>query len=375
MQSLAPRQDFVGVADSTYLYTGAESAPLRSQTHALERYLHERPRAEAGRAEHIATEQRCKQQLAQLMGCGADDVGLVGSASEAIILIASGIDFTPGDNIVTNDLEFPSTVLPWIQMKQRGVEVRLVRSRDWQFTPEDVIAQIDKRTRLVAVSHVSYLSGLRLDLDPIAAAAHAHDALLLADVTQSLGVVPVDVTAYDFAVASTYKWLLGIHGGGVLYWNRARLPDFAPGAVGWFSVSDFLSDDRFERITWKPTAERFELGMPAYTAIYALENGVRYLQQFGAARIGAHVEALGGELIAGLREQGWTVMTPPERERRAGNISIAVADAVTVRDALIAENVHTWGGDGRVRASIHLYNDSADVAAYLAALQPFAPGR
>lgn len=374
MQSLAPQHDFIGVEDSAYLYTGAESAPLKSQTQALERYIRERPRAEAGRAEHIATERRCKQQLAALMGCAADDVGLVGSASEAIILIASGIDFKPGDNIVTNDLEFPSTVLPWIQMKEHGIEVRLVRSRDWQFTPEEVVAQIDDRTRLVAVSHVSYLSGLRLDLAPIAEAAHAQGALLLADVTQSLGVAPVDVSDYDFAVASTYKWLLGIHGGGVLYWNRARLPDFAPGAVGWFSVSDFLSDDRFERITWKPTAERFELGMPSYAAIYALENGVRYLQQFGADRIGAHVEALGDELIEGLQGQGWTVMTPVERERRAGNIAIAVADAVTVRDALIEKSVHTWGGDGRVRASLHLYNDSADVQSYLAALRPFAPG-
>ena len=175
-------------------------------------------------------------------------------------------------------------------------------------------------------------------------------------------------------MASTYKWLLGIHGAGVLYWNRKRLPDFAPGAVGWFSVSDFLSDDRFERIDWKPTAERFELGMPSYAAIYALENGVRYLQQFGADRIGAHVEALGDELIAGLQEQGWTVMTPVERARRAGNIAIAVEHAEDVRDALIEKGVHTWGGDGRVRASLHLYNDSADVAAYLDALRPHAPG-
>ncbi|MDE2815451.1 MAG: aminotransferase class V-fold PLP-dependent enzyme, partial [Chloroflexota bacterium] len=169
MQALAPRQDFIGVDDSTFLYTGAESAPLKSQTQALERYVRERPHAEAGRAEHIATEQQCKQRLAVLMNCAADDIGLVGSASEAIILIASGINFKPGDNIVTNDLEFPSTVLPWIQMKEHGIEVRLVRSRDWQFTPEEVVAQIDERTRLVAVSHVSYLSGLRLDLAPIAA--------------------------------------------------------------------------------------------------------------------------------------------------------------------------------------------------------------
>ncbi len=373
MQSLAPRQDFIGVADSAYLYTGAESAPLKSQTQALTRYLHERTRAEAGRAEHIATEARCKRRLAALMDCAADDIGLVGSASEAIVLIASGIDFRPGDNIVTNDLEFPSTVLPWIQMQEHGVEVRLARSREWQFTPEEVIAQINDRTRLVAVSHVSYLSGLRLDLAPIAQAAHAHGALLLADVTQSLGVVPVAVADYDFAVASTYKWLLGIHGGGVLYWNRARLPDFAPGAVGWFAVENFLSDDRFERINWKATAERFELGMPAYAAIYALENGVRYVQQFGADRIGAHVETLGDELIAGLQGQGWTVMTPVERAHRAGNIAIAVEDAVAVRDALIAKNVHTWGGDGRVRASLHLYNNSADVSSYLDALRPFAP--
>ncbi len=374
MQSLAPRQDFIGVEDATYLYTGAESAPLKSHEQALGRYLQERANGEAGRAEHIRTEQRCKQRLAEVMGCAADDVGLVGSASEAIILIASGIDFKPGDNIVTNDLEFPSTVLPWIQMKEHGVEVRLVRSRDWQFTPEEVAEQIDGRTRLVAVSHVSYLSGLRLDLDPIARAAHANGALMLADVTQSLGVVPVDVSEYDFAVASTYKWLLGIHGGGVLFWNRARVPDFAPGAVGWFSVDNFLSEDRFEKINWKPTAERFELGMPAHAAIYALENGVRYLQQFGADRIGAHVEALGDELIEGLQGQGWTVMTPVHTDRRAGNVSIAVDEAVAVRDTLIEKNVHTWGGDGRVRASIHLYNNSADVSAYLAALRPFAPG-
>ena len=77
----------------------------------------------------------------------------------------------------------------------------------------------------------------------------------------------------------------------------------------------------------------------------------------------------------GLRAQGWTVMTPQERARRAGNIAVACDDAVTVRDALIEQNVHVWGGDGRVRGSLHLYNDSADVAAYLAALQPFAPGR
>ena len=93
--------------DATYLYTGAESAPLKSQAQALERYLQERSRAEAGRAEHIETEKRCKQRVSDLMGCAADDIGLVGSASEAIVLIASGIDFKPGDNIVTNDLEFP----------------------------------------------------------------------------------------------------------------------------------------------------------------------------------------------------------------------------------------------------------------------------
>ena len=100
---------------------------------------------------------------------------------------------------------------------------------------------------------------------------------------------------------------------------------------------------------------------------------MRYLQQFGADRIGAHVEELGSELIAGLQGQGWTVMTPVERARRAGNIAIACADSEGVRDALIEKDVHTWGGDGRVRASLHLYNDSADVTAYLDALQPYAP--
>ena len=185
--------------------------------------------------------------------------------------------------------------------------------------------------------------------------------------------MPVDVSKYDFAVASTYKWLLGIHGGGVLYWNRARLPDFAPGAVGWFSVKTFSAKTASKRSTGspRPSASSSACGIRGHLC---LGNGVRYLQQFGADRIGAHVEALGTELIDGLRADGWTVMTPDERERRAGNYSIACADAVAVRDALIDKNVHVWGGDGRVRASIHLYNNSADMSAYLAALRPFAPG-
>jgi cysteine desulfurase/selenocysteine lyase len=375
MDSLAPKHDFIGLEECTYLYTGAESAPLKSLVLVLSAYLLERARAEAGRAVHAQTEQRCKEHVAALLNRTPDEIAIVGSASEGIVLVAGGIRFQAGDNIVTNDLEFPSTVLPWLQLKERDVEVRVLRSRQWQITPDDYAHAIDGRTRLVTASHVSYLSGLRQDIRAIADLAHAHGALMLADVTQSLGVVPVDVANCDFAVASTYKWLLGVHGGGVLFWNRQRLPDFAPGGVGWFSVKDLHSPHRFERFEWKPTAARFELGMPTYPAIYALAEGVRYLRQFGIPRIASHVLQLGEELIGGLKSQGWTIMTPAQPELRAGNIAIATDQAIKIRDALLAEHIHVWGGDGRVRASLHLYNDSQDTSRLLEALRPFAPRR
>ena len=366
--ALVSRADFLGLDGVTHLYTAAECPTLAAAAAALRTYAEQKSRAEAGRAHHAEVARSCKSSLASLLGVAPEDIAFVSSASEGINAVCGLIDFHPGDNVVINDLEFLSVALPWLRLKSRGVEVRVVRHRQWEISTDAILAAVDRRTRLLALSHVSYVNGLRHDLPRISAALRDSGTVFLLDATQSLGVLPVPANLADFVVSSTYKWLLGTHGLGVLYWNRSRLPDVQPAAIGWYSLADTFAPDRYERYTLKPDAGRFETGYVNFPAIYVLQQSVPYLLNVGVERIADHAHTLGDQILSGLDALGVEVMTPRARERRGASVSFAHADAPGIGAALRERNIHVWAGDGRVRASTHLFNDEGDVARYLEAL-------
>jgi cysteine desulfurase/selenocysteine lyase len=169
-------------------------------------------------------------------------------------------------------------------------------------------------------------------------------------------------------VSSTYKWILGTHGLGVLYWNRSRTPGFEPAAVGWYSVENLFAPDRYERYALKPDAGRFETGYVNFPAIYALGRAVPYLLDVGVQRAADHALALGDRLIDGLTSLGLEVMSPRERARRGASVAFAHERAAEIGPALAERGILVWAGDGRVRASTHVFNDEADVERYLAAV-------
>jgi len=369
-QALAPRSDFLGLDGVTHLYTAAECPMLAAGAAALQEYAAQKSRAEAGRAHHAAVAQSAKAAVGRLLGVAPEEIAFVASASDGINQVCGAIDFKEGDNVVVNDLEFPSVTLPWLRLKGRGVEVRVVRHRRWDIPTEALLEAIDGRTRLVALSHVSYVTGLRHDVGAVAGRLRERSAggLLLLDATQSLGVLPVPAGEADFVVSSSYKWVLGTHGLGVLYWNRSRRPDFEPAAVGWYSVENLFAPDRYERFTLKPDAGRFETGYVNFPAIYALGRAVPYLLDVGIDRAAEHALALGDHLVEGLTRLGLAVMSPRERARRGGSVAFAHERAAEIGPALAERHIHVWAGDGRVRASTHVFNDGADVERYLAAV-------
>ncbi|MBN2979953.1 aminotransferase class V-fold PLP-dependent enzyme [Cohnella algarum] len=259
-------------------------------------------------------------------------------------------------------LEFPSGVLPWLALKRDGVEVRVVQHRDWEVDEADILSRVDGRTKLVMTSHVSYLNGFRFDYRKLYERIAKTDALLLLDATQSLGVVPVDASMADFVVASSYKWLLSVHGGGILAVNPKRTAHMMPAYVGWRSVADNPDgSDRFETFAFQPDARRFELGYPAYPTVYALERSTRLLLDVGIGNVERHVAALGDVLIPFLVSLKLDVTTPPDAGRRAGNITFRHDEAEAVAARLRQRGIYVMGGDGRVRISVHAFNDSADV--------------
>lgn len=365
---LVPRTDFLGLEGLAHLYTAAECPMLAAGAAALDEYARQKPRAEAGRHRHAAVTKQCRADLACLLSAAPDDIALLSSASEGINAVCGLIDFRPGDNVVINNLEFPSVALPWLRLQARGVVVRVVPHQHWDIRTDALLAAVDDRTRLVALSHVSYVNGLRHDVKAIGAALAGTRTLVLVDATQSLGVLPVPAAAADFVVSSTYKWLLGTHGLGVLYWNRARRPDVEPPTIGWYSVADTFAPDRYRRYALRPDAGRFETGYLNFPAIYVLSTAVPYLLATGIDRVAAHAAGLGELLIDGLGQLDLEVITPVDRPRRGASVSFVHPEAATLGPALAERGVHVWAGDGRVRASTHLFNDAADVSRYLETL-------
>jgi cysteine desulfurase / selenocysteine lyase len=365
----APKSDFVGLEHGAYLYTAGQSPPLKSHREALGRWVDDKARGPATGAALEATVGRAKATVADLLGVESSDLALLGSSSDISNLLARSLAWREGDNVVINNVDFPSNIYPWLRLREAGVAVRVARQRDWYVALDDLIGLIDERTRVVIVSQVSWLTGQRHNLARLAEACHANGARLFADVTHAFGVVEVPAALCDVAFSSCYKWILGGTGVAVLYWNRERWPDLEPPTVGWHSVEERSGDDLVDSgFTVRADARRFEVGNPPHPSVYLLENGAGYIAGVGQQRIQEHVLELGDWLLRELRELGLEVMTPLAADERAGNYCFATPRAETVQTALHERDVQVVGRDGRVRISPHLFNDRSDVENLVEAL-------
>ncbi len=348
---------FIGIDDVAYFYTGAECPSLKGHVEAFTRYAEDKSKGEEGRARASQMEVQLRWHLATMIRAKEHEIALAGNASEAINHLIDAMPIPEGSNIVLNDLEYPSVIFPWLSLqKRKNIELRIIPSHQGEISIEDFEKHIDANTYLVVVSHVSYLNGFRHDLKQLRALTRDHDALLFVDATQSLGVVDVDSQYFDMMVASSYKWLLGPHGLGVIYVSEELLPALSPKRVGWRSVPTIFYDKRFETFEFREDARKFEVGFNNYPAIYALHYSTNLLMEIGIENIERHVLSLGERLLEKLHEQGWNVLSPVEEKKRSGNYSIAVENGEAIMHALEKEQIKVWGGDGRVRMSIHFFN-------------------
>jgi selenocysteine lyase/cysteine desulfurase len=365
VNSLVSPEDFLNLGGKTHLYTAAECPLLVQSAQAVSEYIAMKSEAERGRSVHDDITASCRAHVADLFGGTPGEIAFLGSASDAINAVAGILPFSPGDNVVVNDLEFSSVVLPWMRLRAQGLEVRVVHHDNWEIPTEAIMGAVDSRTRLVALSHVSYVNGWRHDVTALSDALARTNARILLDVTQSAGIFPIDARRADFIVASTYKWLLGTHGLGILYVNKDRVALEEPRAIGWYSVLSNFDDDRYERYALREGAGRFETGYLNFPAIYALNASVPYLKALDPVTVVSHVHTLGDELITGLRELDLVVTTPESRSERGSSVTFLHRDAERIGAALARQDVHVWAGDGRVRASPNIFNSSNDISMLL----------
>jgi len=356
-----------------YLDTAAEGIPPETALAANRAYWQAKKMGSPGRPRLYREYDELRNSAAQLLGAGADDVVPLANASVALDLLAGSIEWRPGDEVLICDLEFPSNVVVWLQLRDRGVNVVVVPSRDGVIELSDWVSRLSPRTRVVSVSQVSYKTGTQLPyLRELAEHTHAAGALFCVDATQALGRVPVSIAGVDYLVASSYKWMLGPHGLGIVYRSPEIGGLLATSTAGWYSVEEVFHPRRFDTFTAKSSAGQLQAGMPNFPGIFAMRAGIDCILEAGVVNIERELRPLVKALRTGLAESGLDLLTPGEEQYASGIVAFECAEPERVAAGLAERGVVVWGGDGRIRASVHLYNTEDDVARCLAAVRSMA---
>ncbi|MEU0871958.1 aminotransferase class V-fold PLP-dependent enzyme [Nocardia brasiliensis] len=319
-------------------------------------------------AAHSAEIERVRSAAARLLGVPRTDVAFVKNTTTGLGMIANGLDWSPGDRVVVPDLEFPSTLYPWLALADRGVVVDRVRPvGPGGKLPIEAFAeriQAGPPPKLVVTSWVQFGRGWRVDLAELGRICEAAGTLLCADVIQGLGVIPAELARWgvDFAMADGHKWLLGPEGSGVLYVRGSRLELLRPLEPGWNSVAHREDWDNLE-LVFDDTARRLEGGMPNVTGIAALGASIDLLLDAGIAAIWAHVDQLCEQACAELTSIGATVLTDRCPEGRSGIVSVHLdgAPIPLLASRLQAEGIAVSARAGGLRVSPHGYNTTQDI--------------
>jgi selenocysteine lyase/cysteine desulfurase len=321
-----------------------------------------------------------RRAAAEMIGAHADEIALIGNTTAGISLVAEGIDWRPGDNVVTLADEFPSNVYPWFNLESRGVETRRVATEtSGRLDLERLAEACDERTRVVTVSWIGFATGYRHDVKRIASIAHECGALMFLDAIQGLGAFPLDVDemAIDFLAADGHKWMLGPEGAGIAYIRREQLERLRPFGVGWHSVTPGQDYTHIE-LNLRPTAARYEGGSQNNAGFLALGASLKLLMELGIDAVAATILDITDRACERLTEIGARIVSdrrPDHRggEQRSGIVAFELPgrDSMAVKRHAIKQNVVFGCRAGRLRISPHAYNNEEDIDRLIGALKSF----
>lgn len=313
--------------------------------------------------------------FARLIGAAAADVAFVQNTSEGLSLVAAGLDWRSGDNVVVMAEEYPSNVYPWWGLRRWGVETRMVPRPQLRFGVDDVRPFVDGRTRVLAVSAVDWQTGFRADLGALGGFCRQHGVLFCVDGIQAVGAMQVDVAAagIDCLAVGGHKWLLAPEGCGGLFVSTTLVERIQPVVLGWKSVVDA---DRYlpYHFTLRTDAARLEPGSPPHLGIHALGAALDLLLTVGPAAIERRVLELAGDLAEGLRARGATILSPWGVGERSGILTFQLGDTQALHGALSHAGVVSRIRMGGIRLAPHFYNNADDVACILEAVDRYQRG-
>ncbi|HVS31346.1 MAG TPA: aminotransferase class V-fold PLP-dependent enzyme, partial [Thermoanaerobaculia bacterium] len=315
-----------------------------------------------------------RQGAAGLLNCGPDEIAILKNTSEGLSFVAEGYRWERGNNVVTTDLEFPSNFTPWKVLERRGVECRVVESRDGGFEVDDVERLVDDDTRIVTVSSAAFHNGFVPDLDAIGALCARRGILFCVDAIQSLGAMRLDVkrSNISFLAADGHKWLCGPEGAAIFFVAAEHRDKLEVLENGWTNIE---RRGKFLNITTDllPDSRRFEAGSLNTNGIHGLRAAIDLLHEIGIDEVEAEVVRMAAVLAGRLESIGYRVGSPgPIRSGIVAAIPPNVESMTLLRlHRLLEENgIVCAPREGMLRFSPHFYNDEGEIDRVIGVLRP-----
>jgi len=357
------RREFPVCENKVFLAHAGVSPLPRRVAEAMKEYVESasRDNQENVLSDEVISETRAL--AAGLIHARQEEIAFVGSTSMGLAMVAAGLPWEPGDQIVCYRDDYPANVYPWMDLARRGVDVRFVEPRQFgNVTVEDVEQVVGQRTRLVSLASVHFQSGWRLDVDRIGKFLREREILFCLDGIQSLGALRTSAEFVDFAAADAHKWLLGPLGTAILYVRKECYHRFHPPLVGWHSAlsPNFIAQ---ESLVFKPDARRYEPGSLNLAGIIGLRAALQLIFECGVEAVEARVLTLARQTITQAARAGLGVIGPTEGPGLSGIVSLSCegGDMAKMHARLNAANVitslrHIRDGGKCLRLSPHFYN-------------------
>jgi cysteine desulfurase / selenocysteine lyase len=310
---------------------------------------------------------RLRLALARVLGARQDDVVLANSASYGLHLVANGLELGPGDEVVVAANDFPSDILPWLSLRDRGVAVRMVEPQAEVLTPGEVQAALTRRTRVVCLTWVHSFSGRVVDLAGIGQLCRSRGVWLVVNGSQAVGAMPVDVQALpvDALVSVGFKWLCGPYGTGVC-WLRPELFDaLRPAKLYWLSAlsADDLAAPRLdlEAVTPRRQGRLDVFGTANFFNHVPFTAALELLLDLGIDEVAGYVDGLVVRLLGGIDRARFRLVSSEEVRSPLVMVEPLREASAEVLERLAAAGVHVAHRRGRIRISPHLYNTADEI--------------